>query len=45
MREIRVAIIGGAGFMGYAHSLGWALAPIAADAPSGDDAGYDHRAI
>jgi predicted dehydrogenase len=32
MKEIRVAIIGGAGFMGYAHSLGWALAPIAADA-------------
>lgn len=32
MTEIRVAIIGGGGFMGYAHSLGWALAPIAADA-------------
>jgi predicted dehydrogenase len=35
MQEIRVAIIGGAGFMGYAHSLGWALAPIAADAGAG----------
>ncbi|TAP28320.1 MULTISPECIES: Gfo/Idh/MocA family oxidoreductase [Micrococcaceae] len=32
MNEIRVAIIGGGGFMGYAHSLGWALAPITADA-------------
>jgi predicted dehydrogenase len=32
MKEVRVAIIGGAGFMGYAHSLGWSLAPIAADA-------------
>ncbi|MBE7191120.1 Gfo/Idh/MocA family oxidoreductase [Gordonia polyisoprenivorans] len=32
MTEIRVAIIGGGGFMGYAHSLGWALAPIAGDA-------------
>lgn len=31
MSELRVAIIGGAGFMGYAHSLGWALAPIASD--------------
>ncbi|WP_027506726.1 Gfo/Idh/MocA family protein [Rhodococcus sp. UNC23MFCrub1.1] len=31
MTEIRVAIIGGGGFMGYAHSLGWALAPITAD--------------
>jgi predicted dehydrogenase len=29
--ELRVAIIGGAGFMGYVHSLGWALAPVAAD--------------
>lgn len=32
MRELNVAIIGGAGFMGYAHSMAWALAPIAADA-------------
>ncbi|MCV7067915.1 hypothetical protein H7H51_23460 [Mycolicibacterium farcinogenes] len=32
MTEIRVAIIGGGGFMGTAHSLGWALAPIAGDA-------------
>jgi predicted dehydrogenase len=31
MTEIRVAIVGGAGFMGFAHSLGWAVAPIAAD--------------
>jgi len=31
MTELGVAIIGGAGFMGYAHSLGWAVAPIAAD--------------
>ncbi|MFT4029631.1 MAG: Gfo/Idh/MocA family oxidoreductase [Protaetiibacter sp.] len=30
MRELKVAIIGGGGFMGYVHSLGWALAPIAA---------------
>ncbi|WP_037139280.1 Gfo/Idh/MocA family protein [Rhodococcoides fascians] len=31
MSELKVAIIGGGGFMGYAHSLGWALAPITAD--------------
>ncbi|ANY22190.1 Gfo/Idh/MocA family protein [Gordonia terrae] len=31
MTDINVAIIGGGGFMGYAHSLGWALAPITAD--------------
>ncbi len=31
MRELRVAVIGGGGFMGYVHSLGWALAPIAAE--------------
>lgn len=31
MKELKVAIIGGAGFMGYAHSMGWALAPIASD--------------
>ena len=31
MKEIKVAIIGGAGFMGYVHSLGWALAPVAAE--------------
>ncbi len=30
MTELRVAIIGGAGFMGFAHSMGWELAPIAA---------------
>lgn len=30
-KELRVAIVGGAGFMGYAHSLGWAMAPIAND--------------
>lgn len=32
MNEIRVAIVGGGGFMGYAHSVGWALAPIASNA-------------
>lgn len=32
MKELNVAIVGGAGFMGYAHSMGWALAPIAASA-------------
>ncbi|MFI7131370.1 Gfo/Idh/MocA family protein [Nonomuraea sp. NPDC050153] len=35
MTEIRVAIVGGAGFMGFAHSLGWAVAPIAADPGAG----------
>jgi predicted dehydrogenase len=30
-RELRVAIVGGAGFMGYAHSLAWGLAPVASD--------------
>jgi predicted dehydrogenase len=31
MKELNVAIVGGGGFMGYAHSLGWSLAPIAAE--------------
>ena len=31
--EIRVAIVGGAGFMGKAHSLAWALAAIQSPSP------------
>lgn len=31
MRELRVAIVGGGGFMGKAHSLAYAVAPLAAD--------------
>jgi predicted dehydrogenase len=31
LEELKVALIGGGGFMGYVHSLGWALAPIAAE--------------
>jgi predicted dehydrogenase len=30
MKEIRVALIGGGGFMGQAHSLGYAVAPLLA---------------
>jgi predicted dehydrogenase len=33
VHEIRVAIIGGAGFMGKAHSFAWALAAVQSDAP------------
>lgn len=33
MDEIRVAIIGGAGFMGKAHSLAWALAAVQSQSP------------
>jgi predicted dehydrogenase len=31
MKELRVALIGGSGFMGKAHSLGYALAPVLGD--------------
>lgn len=31
MKELNVAIVGGGGFMGYAHSMGWSLAPVAAE--------------
>jgi predicted dehydrogenase len=31
VRELRVALIGGGGVMGQAHSLGWALAPAMAE--------------
>ncbi|MFV0254264.1 MAG: Gfo/Idh/MocA family protein [Beutenbergiaceae bacterium] len=31
MKELRVALIGGGGFMGRAHSLGYAMAPVLGD--------------